>query len=156
MCSVVTTRHRAVSNRQDSGVVTCWERDKLIFVFCLFKELLARQKKTEYCRRSTCSSKCSNRAFSFLISVFLHNNILAKQSEEFQLRPLTHMVCGIEECKGPFSCVPFSPRRGLRGFTGKQKWQTSKCCLRVSLSRWALTMFAVGEMTACLMRVFSG
>lgn len=155
MCSVVTTRHSAVSNRQDRGVVTCWERDKLIFAFCLFKELLAR-KKNVYCRRSTCSSKFSNSAFPFLISFFLHNNILARRSEELELRPLINMVAGLEECKGPFSCVPFSPRRGLRGFTGKQKWQISKCCLRVSLSRWALTMFAVGEMTACLMRVFSG
>lgn len=41
-----------------------------------------------------------------------------------ELNMLTYAVAGMEDCIGPFSRVPCSLRRGLRGFTGKQKCQT--------------------------------
>lgn len=62
----------------------------------------------------------------------------------------TLTVGRVDQRIGPYSGVPRSLRQGLRGFTGKQKWQTKKVSLR-----WALMMFALGEMTCCLMCVLS-
>lgn len=48
-----------------------------------------------------------------------------------------------------FSPVRHSPK-ARRHFTAKQKWQARKVT-----RHWALMMFAVGQMTACLMCAFS-
>lgn len=49
-----------------------------------------------------------------------------KQLQFFTTIVHTLSVGHMEECIFPFSRVPCSLRQGLRGFTGKQKWQTKK------------------------------